>query len=138
MKRLKLFLMVLSFSIFAGYAVGWMGTDSVYAAPGANSVNVLQNCSTNSVGTDYCKEAKGVGTANPAIAIIKTIIDIISIVAGAAAVIGLIISGLRIVLANGDSNAVASARSGIIYSLIGIIVIVFAQLIVIFVLDRIK
>ena len=107
----------------------------------ASAVDVIKTCSSaEDANTDYCKEvaAQGSNGSNPAVHAIKIIIDVISTIAGAAALIGLIVSGLRIVLANGDSNAVSTARSGIIYSLVGIGVIVFAQLIVIFVLDRIQ
>ena len=108
------------------------------ASPAPSAVNVFQNCDTTSAATDYCREAKSAGTANPAISIIKTIINIVSIIGGTAAVIVLVVSGLRIMLANGDSAGVATARDGILYSVVGIIVITLAQTIVIFVLDRVK
>jgi hypothetical protein len=47
------------------------------------------------------------------------------------------VSGFRFLTAGGDSNAAASARSGLIYSLIGVAVVASAQLIVIFVLDKV-
>lgn len=124
------------------------------------AVNILSQCSdsTSTSGqlesctdckspagekTNYCKEATAQNdpnnpTPNPIIGFIKTIINVVSYVAGAAAVIILIASGLRLVLTNGDSNTVSTARNGILYSLAGIAVIALAQVIVIFVLDRIK
>lgn len=87
--------------------------------------------------SDYCKEA-ATATGNPIIHIVTIIINIISFVAGAAAIIGLIVSGLRLILSNGDSNSVATARNGILYSLIGIAIVVLAQGIVVFILNKIK
>jgi hypothetical protein len=73
---------------------------------------------------------------NPIIKIIKAAIEIMSYLVGIAAVIGLVVSGIRLMTAGGDSNAIASARSGLIYSLIGIAVVALAQALVIFVLGR--
>ncbi len=97
------------------------------------------DCKTDAgLATDYCKESANLDGTNPVIHIIKIVINVLSVIGGAAVIIALIANGLRMVLANGDSNAVASARSGIVYALIGVIIIVLAQAIVVFVLSRIK
>lgn len=67
---------------------------------------------------------------------IKDIINLISIIVGIVAVIMLIINGFRLVTSGGDSNTVSSARSGIIYALVGLIIVVLAQVIVKFVLTK--
>lgn len=86
----------------------------------------------------HCNDVKGTATAcqstNPIIAIIKTAISFIAKVLGAAAVIGIIVSGLRLILSNGDSNAIASARSGLVYCLVGVAIALLAQAIVSYVL----
>lgn len=69
---------------------------------------------------------------------IAAAINILSLVAGVAAVIMLIIGGLRFITSSGDSNGVASARGTIIYALVGLIVVALAQFIVHFVLGRVK
>jgi len=108
----------------------------------AKTADETANCRdcTNSVAatSTYCKSASSGTSSNPVIHIITIAIDIVSYIGGAAAVIALIVSGLRMVLANGNPDGVKSARTGIIYSLIGLVVIVMAQSIVIFVLNRIK
>lgn len=68
--------------------------------------------------------------------IIKSIINIISVIVGVAAVIMLIINGLRFITAGGDANSISSARSGVIYALIGLVIVAMAQIIVRFVLTR--
>jgi hypothetical protein len=110
------------------------------ALPAAGSaVNVFQNCGTGPQ-TDVCSEVQTQNSngTNPIIHIIKVVIDILSFAIGVAAVIILIISGLRFVLNGGDAKAVEQARSGVLYALVGIVVAVVAQTIVVFVLNRIK
>lgn len=68
--------------------------------------------------------------------VITTAVTIISIIAGVAAVIMVIVSGLRFITAGGDAGKVASARGALIYALIGIVVAGSAQFIVKFVLAR--
>lgn len=97
------------------------------------------DCNNAASNTDYCRDVKAQGSVNnPIISLIKTVITVVSYIGGVAAVIVLIISGLRLLLANGDSNTVSTARNGILYSLAGVAVIALAQVIVIFVLDRLQ
>lgn len=113
----------------------------LFSAP-TSAVDVFPGCASggNVQSTHVCKDVttQSGASTNPIIHVISTVIDIVSYIVGAAAVIGLIVSGLRMILANGDSNSVASARNGILYSLIGIIIVVLAQTIVAFVLNKIK
>ena len=114
----------------------------VYAVSGsAFAVDVFQSCSNGAGGSDVCQDANGQqannGKNNPIINIIKQAITIISFVIGIAAVIGIVVSGVRIIVAGGDSQAVASARTGLIYSLVGLAVAAVAQAIVAFVLSQV-
>lgn len=77
-----------------------------------------------------CSSADGAETLEP---IITAIIRVLSIVVGAVSVIMIIIGGLRYVLANGDSNAVSGAKNTIMYAVIGLVIVLFAQVIVSFV-----
>lgn len=78
------------------------------------------------------------GSNSPIIKIIKAAIEVLSFIIGAAAIIGIVVSGIRLMASGGDSQAVASARSGLIYSLIGVAVVALAQLLVALVLDRVQ
>jgi hypothetical protein len=69
--------------------------------------------------------------------IMTTVIKIISYIIGIAAVIVIIIGAFRMIVSGGDSNSINSARSSILYALVGLVVAVLAQVIVTFVLDRI-
>lgn len=65
--------------------------------------------------------------------IITTVIDILSVIVGAAAVIMIIIGCFRYVISGGDSSGVSGAKNTIMYAIIGLIVVLFAQVIVAFV-----
>ncbi len=70
-------------------------------------------------------------------AIIKTVINVFSIVVGVVAVIMIIIGGFRYITSNGDSNNVSAAKNTIIYAIIGLVIVALAQFIVQFVLNKI-
>lgn len=59
-----------------------------------------------------------------------TVIRILSIIIGIVSVIMLIFAGFRFITANGDAQAVSSARNMVLYAVVGIIIAVLAQFIV--------
>ncbi len=63
-------------------------------------------------------------------------IEILGWVVGVAAVIMIIIGGLRYVLSEGDTAGVNNAKNTILYALIGVAIAVMAQALVLFVLRR--
>ncbi|MDL2341580.1 MAG: hypothetical protein QFB87_00690 [Patescibacteria group bacterium] len=65
---------------------------------------------------------------------VRAVITILSIVVGVAAVIMIIIAGLKYVTSGGDSNGISSAKNTLIYALVGLFVAASAQLIVRYVL----
>lgn len=103
----------------------------------AAAVDVFPNCGAGSAnGTPaVCNDTKST-SGNPAVSVIKDAINILSVVIGVAAVILMIVGGLRLVGSAGDPQAAASARGTIIAALIGVVIAAIAQTLVIFVLDR--
>lgn len=69
--------------------------------------------------------------------LVEDIINIFSIVVGVISVIMIIIGGLKYITSAGDSNNVTSAKNTILYAIIGLVVVAFAQIIVLFVLGAI-
>ncbi len=67
--------------------------------------------------------------------IIATVVDILSIIVGALSVIMIIIGGLRYITSAGDSSKTAGAKNTILYAVVGLIIVIFAQVIVNFVID---
>lgn len=69
--------------------------------------------------------------------LLSSVINILSWIVGIVSVIMIIVGGLKFVLSNGDSSGIASARSTVIYALVGLVVAALAQVLVAFVLNRI-
>ncbi len=69
-------------------------------------------------------------------ALAKRIINIFSVVVGVVSVIMIIIGGFRYIVSNGDSNAVTGAKNSILYAVVGLVIVLFAQVIVRFVLTN--
>ena len=70
--------------------------------------------------------------------IIATVINIFSFIVGVIAVIMIIIGGIKYITSGGDSNNISSAKTTIIYAIIGLVVVALAQIIVRFVLQRVS
>lgn len=69
--------------------------------------------------------------------IINKIANIIAVVAGLAAVIIIMLSGLKMIMSNGDSKKLSDSRNAIIYASIGLVVIAMARVIVGFIVGLI-
>lgn len=70
--------------------------------------------------------------------VIRVALNLLSLAAGIAAVIMLIIAGIRYATSGGDSGGVSGAKNTIIYAIIGIAIVAMSQLIVRFVIARIN
>lgn len=68
--------------------------------------------------------------------LISTVIDVLSLIVGVVAVIMIIVGGFRYVTAAGDSSNITAAKNTIVYAIIGLVFVAFAQFIVQFVLDK--
>jgi hypothetical protein len=84
----------------------------------------------------------GNGCADPASSpsvesIIKIVINLLTLVVGIAAVIMIIIGGLKYILSSGDSANISSAKNTILYAIIGLVIVALAQVIVRFVVNKI-
>lgn len=96
-------------------------------------------CNKSTGDSAVCND-KSQGSSNPLTGsdgLLIKITDIIAFVAGVAAVIIVLVGSIRYILSNGDSNAIGSAKSTIMNALIGVIVVVAARSIIVFVLNRI-
>lgn len=69
--------------------------------------------------------------------LVHLVVTILSWIVGIAAVIMLIVGGLRYVTSSGDSNTASEARGTIIYALVGLAVVAMAQFIVQFIVNRV-
>jgi hypothetical protein len=68
--------------------------------------------------------------------VMKTIINIFSVIVGFVAVIMIIIGGIRYITSGGDSSNISGAKNTIVYAIIGLIIVALAQVLVHFVLNN--
>ena len=68
--------------------------------------------------------------------IISQVINFFSVIIGIVAVLMIIVGGFRYIISGGDSGNVTSAKNTILYAIIGLIIVVFAQFIVKFILSK--
>ena len=73
-----------------------------------------------------------------ATAVLGGVLDVIYFIVGAVAVVVIILAGYTFLMANGDPAKLTKARMAILYSVIGLIVVIFAFVITGFVLGRLK
>lgn len=77
------------------------------------------------------------GTDDAPSSVLSTVFEIVFATTAAIALLMIVISGLRYILAAGDSGKVANARNTILYSIIGLIVSATAYSIVRFVIGNV-
>lgn len=78
----------------------------------------------------------GAGSSLDIPGFITSVVNLLSFVVGALAVIMIMVGGFKYVTSGGDSGKVTSAKNTIMYAIIGIVIVVLAQTIVQFVLDK--
>jgi hypothetical protein len=111
-------------------------------APGACNGNDVASGLNNGAATatnDTTKAACGDDTGdtdnNTIASLAKKIINIVSLIVGATAVLFVVIGGFRYITSGGDSGKVSSAKQTIIYALIGLAVAALAQFLVHYVIN---
>ncbi|MBX4188670.1 pilin [Candidatus Saccharibacteria bacterium] len=80
-----------------------------------------------------CDPSSAPGTINNTV---KTAINILSVAAGIAAVIMLMVGGFRYVTSSGNAESAKAAKNTIVYAIIGLVIVALAQVIVRFVLHN--
>ena len=64
------------------------------------------------------------------------VINTLSLIVGVVSVIMIIIGGLRYITSSGDSGNVTNAKNTILYAVVGLIIVLFAQVMVEFIVAR--
>ncbi len=119
-------------SLLVGFTMFFGASGLAYAAPPTGPTDAAQQ--------EVCKGISGqvggtcTGGANSINDVMEAVLQIISVIAGFAAVVMIVIAGLKYITSGGDSNSISSAKSTLIYALVGVIVVVLAQSLVLFVL----
>jgi hypothetical protein len=132
MKRLRYYLatfaalLTLAAVAVPAPAYAWSPFGDACPSGGAGSGSTV--CGTEGSNTD--------NTIAGSNGLIMKIVNVIALVGGIAAVIIIIIAGLRFVTSGGSSDAVAGARRALIYSVVGLVILVLARTLVAFILGK--
>ena len=78
-------------------------------------------------GGDSCTGGDTAGGAERIQTIVTTIVNIFSIIVGIVAVVMIIYGGFKYITSGGDSGKITSAKSTVVYALIGLVIAALAQ-----------
>lgn len=108
----------------------------VYSSTSVSALDLLEPACTASANSAACP-GSGAETITGTDGVILRAANIMAVISGIVAVFMMMLGGFYFITAGGDSNKVSSARKTIIYSVVGLIVIVMARTIVVFVVTRV-
>lgn len=131
LSKLKLLLASMA-ALFVFAVVPTVAANPVTGFGAVNAKNAICEGVSASGGSSGCSSSGGVSLSK----IVKVVLNILSIVAAIIAVIMIVVSGLKFMTSGGNASDVASARNTLLYAIVGIIIVVFAQIIVRFVLKQ--
>ncbi|MGH7142138.1 MAG: hypothetical protein ACREF5_01545 [Candidatus Saccharimonadales bacterium] len=126
---MKRFAILLSIGFLLAGVLGVILNGSTYAANTPAS-EACQGVALTSGGSGCGDNGAQVGN------VVIVIINLLSAIVGIAAVIMVIIAGLRFTTSAGNPQSVAGARSALLYALVGLVVVALAQVLVHFVLSQ--
>lgn len=129
MKRLKLFI--------ASFGALFMTLVPATAVVHADIANDIRNGACSATDSANCATQSADEAQAGIQGIIKKVVNIISIIVGAVSVIMIIIGGFKYITSGGESGGVTGAKNTILYALVGLVVILFAQLLVNFVITKV-
>lgn len=118
-------------------ATSFAGTASVVSGPVASAEltpNQQAVCESIGSGKDCVETDDQGGTRVDSV--IKTIVNLLGIVAGILAVIMIIVAGIKYITSSGDSSKITSAKNALVYALVGLVIVALSQVIVRFVLGQ--
>ncbi len=106
------------------------------------AVDVIDPVCTNPNAVEkpkICNDNQPNAPENPIVGpngILTKVVNILSLIAGILAVFTIIIGGVKMIVSNGDSNSVASAKRTVLYAVISLAIVAFAQVGVYFILNK--
>ena len=114
------------------------GASPVALASAASSdlQGVCQNNSSSALCAGYEKGLDASPSDNAMLKLFTRIINILFFVAGVLAVFMVILGGFKYITSGGDAQKATSGRQTLIFSLIGLVVVVLSRQLLLFVLER--
>jgi len=134
---LTLLVPVLTFSVARAASLPGVSnpiTSKLCTGAGNAGSKTTYNLNGTTGGSTACVNDSSAGTTLGNI--INTVINVFSIIVGAVSVIMIIVGGFRYITSGGNDQSIAGAKNTIIYALIGLVIVVLAQVIVHYVINR--
>lgn len=94
-------------------------------------------CSGDAASSAVCQDRTDKNPLTGSDGLLIKIANIIAWVAGAAAIIVILVSSIRYITSGGDSAKISSAKGALINAAIGLIVIILGRTLIVFILNRI-
>lgn len=126
------------FSLLAtlGLAVPFAMPVAVHGQSIDENLKCGANLSFSEAATQDCEAQNTVDAGERVDSIVTSVVNVLSLIVGVAAVIMVMVGGMRYITSNGDSGQVGNAKNTILYAIVGLIVVALAQIIVRFVVKR--
>ena len=127
-------LLLRKFGMLAAIAVSTMSVAWCVQVGSAGAVDLFGDvCKGGGGGSAACTSTKDDIITRT----IRKVTDVVMWVSGIAAVIMIMVGGFMYITAGGDASKVTEGKNTIIFSLVGIIVVVFSRFIILFVLSKV-
>ncbi len=95
-------------------------------------------CAENSSSPACVESQRGQNqTENPVTETVNNVANLIAIATAVVSVIVIIVAGITMVLSSGEASSIKSARDAIIFASVGMVIVVLARSIVVFIVNRI-
>ena len=130
---IKTMMLTLASSMLLMFGLSSYQAATVGAAPADEACEALA-----ALGQPCDTDPDNPASQNTLVGVAEDVINILSWIVGIVSVIMIIIGGFRFLTSAGDAGNVQAARNTIVYALVGLAIVAFAQAIVAFVLSRIK
>lgn len=121
------------FLIFLALFLVWPATSTL-------AFNLFGNsCTGKGADSAVCKDAANTGVNDPIAGdtgIVQTAANLVAVITGITAVVMIIISGLRLVTSGGETEKVSKAKSMLIGSVIGLVIVALAWVLISFIISR--
>jgi len=113
------------------------GLSAVLVSPTVAAEDIFKDACSGAAASATCQSTKK--TTNPLTGTNGTLYKvsrIVATIAGVVAVVMIMVSGLRYMTSGGDAQKAAAAKNTLIGALVGLVIIVLAQSIILFVMRR--
>jgi len=139
MSKMVLALLIVGFSLFTIqiFPVTVAASNHIRFVPSDTDVNSVGGCDGAAANSPVCTDLRS--DTNPLFGpdgLLTRVANIFALVTGVISLFMITIGGLRYINSSGDSSKTASAKSTILYAVIGIVVASMAGLIANFILSR--